>query len=295
MNQSAEDSNVIPTPGYKGSYLKYSFDDVITIVKSVQETTLPATIQPASHPLSMTVAPNLDLLQRQRTFSIDETREQLRQGRPVQQEAISSASSADYGSMMYGDGYHGDAGKASAAGEQSGAAAAGKAAKDTGAAKKAGSTGSWAALVMSTSASPTPAAASASGQNATGFPTGAVVATTNDKTGASANTAKPVAPAASVAAVAAASPATSGDSSWKRGDRVTEKPAEKGARVGGPAAATAAAPTTTGASDATGAKGKKDAAVAAPSVDKERRKTGDKGSKRDGKVILHFFGKSMCA
>lgn len=50
----------------------------------------------------MTVSPNLDLLQRQRTFSIDETREQLQQGRPVQRMAV-AAGSVDYKSMMYGD------------------------------------------------------------------------------------------------------------------------------------------------------------------------------------------------
>jgi len=52
----------------------------------------------------MTTSPNLDLLQRQRTFSIDETREQLQQGRPVQRLAVTSGE-VDYGTMMYGDGY----------------------------------------------------------------------------------------------------------------------------------------------------------------------------------------------
>jgi hypothetical protein len=45
---------------------------------------------------------NMDLLKRQRTFSIDETREQLRQGRPVQREAIISGA-VDYQSLMFGD------------------------------------------------------------------------------------------------------------------------------------------------------------------------------------------------
>lgn len=52
----------------------------------------------------MTVTPNLDLLQRQRTFSIDETREQLQQGRPVQQMAVVGGS-VDYARIMFGDGY----------------------------------------------------------------------------------------------------------------------------------------------------------------------------------------------
>ncbi len=51
----------------------------------------------------MSTAPNLDLLHRQRTFSIDETREQLRQGRPIRNAIATGA--VDYGSMMYGDGY----------------------------------------------------------------------------------------------------------------------------------------------------------------------------------------------
>ena len=48
---------------------------------------------------------NQDLFDRQRTFSIDETREQLQQGRPVQRDAIAPGSTtADYASLMYGDG-----------------------------------------------------------------------------------------------------------------------------------------------------------------------------------------------
>jgi hypothetical protein len=50
----------------------------------------------------MTVEANKDLLKRQRTFSIDETREQLRQGRPVQREAILSGK-VDSRSLYYGD------------------------------------------------------------------------------------------------------------------------------------------------------------------------------------------------
>lgn len=50
----------------------------------------------------MTSTPNLDLLKRQRTFSIDETREQLRQGKPVQREAILTGA-VDYRSLIFGD------------------------------------------------------------------------------------------------------------------------------------------------------------------------------------------------
>ena len=50
----------------------------------------------------MTTIASKDLLLRQRTFSIDETREQLQQGRPVQRLAVVSGA-VDYNSMMYGD------------------------------------------------------------------------------------------------------------------------------------------------------------------------------------------------
>lgn len=45
---------------------------------------------------------NTNLLLRQRTFSIDETRELLRQGRPVQREAVLGGS-VDLHSLMFGE------------------------------------------------------------------------------------------------------------------------------------------------------------------------------------------------
>jgi hypothetical protein len=48
---------------------------------------------------------NSNLLLRQRTFSVDETREQLRQGRPVHKEAL-VAGAVDYHSLMFGEGVH---------------------------------------------------------------------------------------------------------------------------------------------------------------------------------------------
>ena len=36
----------IPTPGYSGSFTKYSFDDIINIVKDIKDTSLPASIKP---------------------------------------------------------------------------------------------------------------------------------------------------------------------------------------------------------------------------------------------------------
>lgn len=97
-----EDNTPIPTPGYKDTFIKLSFDEIINIVKNVKEAVLPAEFNPEQHSYAMTATPNLDLLKRQRTFSIDETREQLRQGRPVQREAILPGA-VDYNSMMYGD------------------------------------------------------------------------------------------------------------------------------------------------------------------------------------------------
>jgi hypothetical protein len=97
-----EEDTPVPTLGYKDSYQKYNFDQIITIVKNVKEATLPSDLDPSNHPIALSNAPNMDLLKRQRTFSIDETREQLRQGRPVQREAIISGA-VDYRSLMFGD------------------------------------------------------------------------------------------------------------------------------------------------------------------------------------------------
>lgn len=43
----------IPTPGYKGSFVKYTMDEIINIVGSITEAQLPDTISPVSHPLSI--------------------------------------------------------------------------------------------------------------------------------------------------------------------------------------------------------------------------------------------------
>lgn len=44
---SSEDTPV-PTPGYKDAFIKYSFEEVLSIVKEVKEATLPADINPVS-------------------------------------------------------------------------------------------------------------------------------------------------------------------------------------------------------------------------------------------------------
>ena len=83
--------------------------------------------------------PNKDLLLRQRTFSIDETRELLRQGKPVHREAIVEGA-VDYHSLMFGEGTEED---------NRGVVEAEIAVQE----KK---NGSWAALVMSNAKAPEP-------------------------------------------------------------------------------------------------------------------------------------------
>jgi len=107
--------------------------ELLQIVQRItkEDAKLPEGIDPAEHPQAMDTAPNMDLLLRQRTFSIDETREvcvlgfklglrigtpsityrlassfgqQLRQGRPVQRDAV-IAGGVDYGALMYGEHY----------------------------------------------------------------------------------------------------------------------------------------------------------------------------------------------
>lgn len=126
---------LLPTPNYKGSFQKYSHDEIISVVQNITEAVLPSSIKPEEHPIAMTTAPHADLLLRQRTFSIDETREQLTQGRPVQRTAIINGA-VDYRSMMLGDG------------EGEGNAIYEEPAKKT-------ANGTWAALVMSNAGSST--------------------------------------------------------------------------------------------------------------------------------------------
>ena len=85
----------------------------------------------------MVSEPNKDLLLRQRTFSIDETRELLRQGRPVHREALVEGA-VDYHSLMFGEGNED---------ESRGVVEAEVAVPE----KK---NGSWAALVMSNAKAP---------------------------------------------------------------------------------------------------------------------------------------------
>ena len=102
------DESPVPQAGYQGAYHKYTADDIIGIVSKVREAPMPLyalnglPLNPSDHGHAMTATPNNDLLRRQRSFSIDETREQLQQGKPVQREAV-AAGAVDYASMIYGD------------------------------------------------------------------------------------------------------------------------------------------------------------------------------------------------
>ncbi len=100
-------ANFPPLPGALAANitLKYSHDDIMEIVKHMDESDciLPkgkmnfdahaAVLTPDAHP---------DLLKNQRTYSIDQAREALRQGRPIRSDSVGSS---DYESMMYGEEY----------------------------------------------------------------------------------------------------------------------------------------------------------------------------------------------
>jgi hypothetical protein len=138
--ESTEDYSTI---GYGDKpFAKYQIDDIINIVKNIKEAVLPETIHTTEHPLAMEVSPNVDLLLRQRTFSIDETREQMQQGRPVQRDAVISGA-VDYNSVMYGE-------------DTSSEGQATKTQTEQASNKKAGG-GSWAGVLKSTAAIPPPA------------------------------------------------------------------------------------------------------------------------------------------
>lgn len=146
---SSEDYSMI---GYGDKpFVKYQIDDIINIVKNIKEAVLPDTIHTNAHPLAMETSPNVDLLLRQRTFSIDETREQMQQGRPVQRDAVISGE-VDYNSVMYGD--------EQSTGAPTGATTTATTKSQQPQKKKSG--GSWAGVLKSSAAtSPPPATASA--------------------------------------------------------------------------------------------------------------------------------------
>ena len=45
-SHSTSEDGPVPVPGYQGTFIKYSFDDIINIVKDIKDPSLPASIKP---------------------------------------------------------------------------------------------------------------------------------------------------------------------------------------------------------------------------------------------------------
>lgn len=83
----------------------YHHEDIMEIVKNMDETDckLPASkMDFEAHPAALTSVAHPDLLRNQRTYSIEQAREAMRQGRPIRSDSVGSI---DYESMMYGEDY----------------------------------------------------------------------------------------------------------------------------------------------------------------------------------------------
>lgn len=92
-------------PGYQASFKSYSEDDIMEIVKhmSNEECELSeGKMDLKAHPAALNVVAHADLLKSQRTYSIEQAREAMRQGRPIRSDSVGSM---DYESMMYGEEY----------------------------------------------------------------------------------------------------------------------------------------------------------------------------------------------
>ncbi|KAF1793948.1 Peptidase C15, pyroglutamyl peptidase I-like [Phytophthora cactorum] len=84
---------------------KYAHEDIMEIVKNMDEKdcTLPeGKMDYAVHPAALTAEAHPDLLRNQRTYSIEQARDAMRQGRPIRSDSVGSI---DYESMMYGEDY----------------------------------------------------------------------------------------------------------------------------------------------------------------------------------------------
>lgn len=95
--EKAETSNVIT--------YKYAHEDIMEIVKNMDEKDcmLPeGKMDYAVHPAALTAEAHPDLLRNQRTYSIEQARDAMRQGRPIRSDSVGSI---DYESMMYGEDY----------------------------------------------------------------------------------------------------------------------------------------------------------------------------------------------
>ncbi|KAL4096342.1 hypothetical protein PRIC1_009702 [Phytophthora ramorum] len=95
--EKGETSNVIT--------YKYAHEDIMEIVKNMDENDcmLPdGKMDYAVHPAALTPEAHPDLLRNQRTYSIEQARDAMRQGRPIRSDSVGSI---DYESMMYGEDY----------------------------------------------------------------------------------------------------------------------------------------------------------------------------------------------
>lgn len=84
---------------------KYAHEDILEIVKHMDENDckLPEDkMDFEAHAVALTPVAHPDLLRNQRTYSIEQARDAMRQGRPIRSDSIGSI---DYESMMYGEDY----------------------------------------------------------------------------------------------------------------------------------------------------------------------------------------------
>lgn len=84
---------------------QYAHEDIMEIVKNMDEAdcALPAgKMDFEAHPAALTATAHPDLLRNQRTYSIEQAREAMRQGRPIRSDSVGSI---DYESLMYGEDY----------------------------------------------------------------------------------------------------------------------------------------------------------------------------------------------
>ncbi|KAG7377583.1 La- protein 4B [Phytophthora pseudosyringae] len=100
----------LPTADEKGEVsnvitFKYAHEDIMEIVKNMDEKDcmLPeGKMDYAVHTAALTPEAHPDLLRNQRTYSIEQARDAMRQGRPIRSDSVGSI---DYESMMYGEDY----------------------------------------------------------------------------------------------------------------------------------------------------------------------------------------------
>ncbi|TDH65022.1 hypothetical protein CCR75_008424 [Bremia lactucae] len=99
--EKSETSNIIKH--------KYAHEDIMEIVKNMDENDcmLPeGKTNYAMHPAALSVEAHPDLLRNQRTYSIEQARDAMRQGRPIRSDSVGSI---DYESLMYGEDYTNEA------------------------------------------------------------------------------------------------------------------------------------------------------------------------------------------